>query len=142
MYNILRLGCEHFSRIYVKISFLRGPKHGIYAAESISANVTSWCSLNDTQIFTSVILYVNIIFIAKWLFGGNSEILYCSDNFARRQKLWKPENIFQQTRQYFYCENIYMYDVISWLRHSYAKDPLSVTRLLSFIESNDNHAYQ
>ena len=49
MYNILRLVCENFSRIYyenfsriyyVKISFLRGPKHGVYAAESISANVT------------------------------------------------------------------------------------------------------
>ena len=40
---------------------------------------------------------MNIIFIAQWLFGGNSEIFHCSDGFARRQKFRKPENIFKQT---------------------------------------------
>ena len=34
---------ENFSRITVKISFLWGLKHGVYAAASFSANVTSWC---------------------------------------------------------------------------------------------------
>ena len=48
-----------------------------------------------------------IIFIAQWLFGGNSEILHCSDVFERRQKLCKPENIFKQTRvNFFYRENM------------------------------------
>ena len=64
---------------------------------------------------------MNIIFIAQWLFGGNSEILHCSDVFAHRMKLCKPENIFKQTRVIFLLQK---YDVISQLRHSYAKDPL------------------
>ena len=51
MYIILRLVCETFSRIDVKISFLRGPKHDIYAATSFSANVTSLCSRKDAQFF-------------------------------------------------------------------------------------------
>ena len=115
MNYILRLVSENFSWIYVKISFLRGPKHGVYAAESISTNVTSWCSRNNTQIFTSVILYMNIILTPKWLFGGSSEVLYCSDDFGRHQKLCKPENIFQQTRvNFFYHEN--MMSITSQLR--------------------------
>ena len=69
---ILRLVCETFSRIAVKISFLCGPQHGIYRATSFSANVTSWCSRDNTQNFSSAILYMNIIFIAQWLSGGNS----------------------------------------------------------------------
>ena len=64
MYIILRLVCEHFSRIACKKSFVGGPKHGVYAAASFSANVTSWCLCIDTQTFTSVILYMNIILIA------------------------------------------------------------------------------
>ena len=67
MYIILRLVFENFIRIAVKISFLWDPKHGVYATASFSANVTSVCSRNDMQIFTSVILYMNIIYIAKWL---------------------------------------------------------------------------
>ena len=31
------------------------------------------------------------------MLSGNSEILYCSDVFERRQKLYLPENIFKQT---------------------------------------------
>ena len=107
MYIILRLICERFSRIAVKISFLWGHKHGIYAAVPFPANGTSWCSRNDTNIFTSVILYINIIFIAQWLSGGNSEILHCSDCFARHHKLCKPESIFKQTRvNFFYRVNM------------------------------------
>ena len=58
----------------------------------------SWCSRNDTHIFTSVILYINFIFIAQWLPGGNSK----------------------QTRVNLFTSK---YDVISQLRHSYAKGP-------------------
>ena len=107
MYIILRLVCENFSRIAVKISFLWGLKNDVYAAASFSANVTSWCSHSDTQIFTSVNLHMNIIFITQWLFGGNSESLHCSNVFASHQKLFKPENIFEQTRvNFFYRENM------------------------------------
>ena len=61
---------------------------------------------------------MNIIFIAQWLFSGNSEILHCSDVFERRQKLHKPENIFKaNTCQLFLPRK---YDIISQLRHSYA----------------------
>ena len=94
MYIILILVCETFSRIDVKKSFLWGHKHGVYAAASFSVNVTSWCTPKDMQIFTSVILYINVIFIAQWLSDGNSEILCCSDIFACRHKLSKPESIF------------------------------------------------
>ena len=65
MYIILRLVCETFSRIAVTISFILGHKHGVYAAASFAANVTSWCSRNDKKNFTSVFLYINIIFIAQ-----------------------------------------------------------------------------
>ena len=71
------------------------------------ANVTLWCSRNDTQIFTSIIFHMNIIFIAQWLLSGNSEILHCSDVFEHCQKLRKPENVFKQTRVNFcYCANM------------------------------------
>ena len=104
---ILKLVCETFSRITVKISFQWGHKHGVYAAASFSANVTSWCSRYDTHVLTSIILHTNIIFIAQWLSGGNSEILHGSDFFARRPKLCKPESIFKQTHVNFvYRENI------------------------------------
>ena len=122
---ILRLVCENFSSIAVKISFLLGPKHGVYAAASFSANVTSWYSHKDTQIFTSVILYMNI-FITQWLFGGNSEILHCFNVFAGRRKLCKPESIFKQTHDNFYTAKIWRH---FQLRHSYAKGPFWVTWL-------------
>ena len=69
-------------------------------------STVTWCSRNNTQICTSVILYMNIIFIAHWLFGGNSEILHCSDAFARRQKLCKPVSIFKQTCVNFFTAKI------------------------------------
>ena len=108
MYIILRLPVvwETFSRIAVKISFLWDHKHGVYAAASFSANVTSWCS-RDTPIFTSIILYINIIFIAQWLFGGNSEILQCSDVFAGIQKLCIQKAISSKhVSPFFYCKNM------------------------------------
>ena len=68
--------------------------------------------------------YMNIIYIAQWLFGGNSEILGYSDFFACRQKLFKSESFYKQTPV-----NIILpqkYDIISQLRHSYAKGPFCV----------------
>ena len=65
MHIILRLVRENFSRIAVKISFLWGPKHGVYATASFSANVTSGCSSKDNKMLTSVILYMNIIYNAQ-----------------------------------------------------------------------------
>ena len=67
---------------------------------------------------------MNIIFMAKWLSGSNSKILYCSDDFARRQKLCKPENIFQQTHVNFsYRENMTSFPdyVTATLRTLYAQ---------------------
>ena len=69
---------------------------------------------------------MNIIFIAQWLFGGNSKILHCSDVFARREKLYKPEKNFKQTQLFLPRK----YDVISQLRHSYAKGPFCVAQLI------------
>ena len=83
MYIILRLGCENVNRIAVEISFLRGPKHCVCSAALYSANVTSGCSRNDSQIVTSVIFHIDFIYIAQWLFGGKSKILHHSDVFAR-----------------------------------------------------------
>ena len=38
---------------------------------------------------------------------GNSEILNCSDVFARGEKLYKPENMFKQTHiNFFYSDNM------------------------------------
>ena len=34
---------------------------------------------------------MNIIFIPQWLFGGTADILQCSDDLTRRQKLCKPQ---------------------------------------------------
>ena len=60
MTSILRLICENLSSKAVKISFLWGREHGVYAA-----SVTSRYLRNDTLNFTSVMLYINIIIIAQ-----------------------------------------------------------------------------
>ena len=62
---ILRLICENLSNIAVIISFLWGREHGVYAEASFAASVTSRFLRNDMQKFTSVILYMNIIYIAQ-----------------------------------------------------------------------------
>ena len=129
---ILRFICEILSWIAVEIRFLWDSKHGtgIYGAASFIAIVTSWYLHMDMRKFTSVILYMNIICVAKWLFEANFEILHCSGAFARNHKHCKPECSFMQTHvDYFLPQK---YDVISQLRDmcSYAKDPLWVTRLI------------
>ena len=111
----------------VKISFLWCRKHCVYAAVSFAASVTSWYLRHVMQNCTSVILYMNIICNAQWLFDAYLEILDCSADFTRRQKLFKQESIFKQTRVDFLP---WKYDVISQLRHSYAKGPFCVTRLI------------
>ena len=62
---ILRLICENLSSIAVKISFLWGREHCVYAETSFAASVSSRYLHNDMKIFTSVILYINIIYIAQ-----------------------------------------------------------------------------
>ena len=62
---ILRLICENLSSIVVKISFLWGREHGVYAETWFAANVTSWYVRNDLQNFASVILYMNFTYIAQ-----------------------------------------------------------------------------
>ena len=39
--NVLKLVCENFSRIYVKINFLWGLLYSLYAAASFSESMTS-----------------------------------------------------------------------------------------------------
>ena len=91
----------------------------MYAATSFAASVTSWCWLNDIQNATSVILYmyINIIFIAKWLYGADFQILHCSGAFGRRQKTFKPENTFKQTHVNFFTAKIWHhFSITSQLR--------------------------
>ena len=123
----LRLIFEILSGIAVEIRFLWDSKHGIYEAASFIAIVTSWYLRMDMRKFISVILYMNIICIASWLFEANLAILHCSDAFAQRHKHCKPECSFMQTGVDYFLPR--KYDVISQLRHSLAKDPLCVTRL-------------
>ena len=47
--------------------------------------------------------------------------------FIRRYKLFKPLNTFQETCVDFFTAK---YDVISQLRHSYAKGPFCVAQLI------------
>ena len=50
-------------------------------------------------------VYEHHIYIEQRLFVANFEILHCSNVFARRHNIFKPESIFKQTRQFFYREN-------------------------------------
>ena len=52
MVIILRLICENLSRIAVKISFLWGREHGLYAEASFAASVSSQYLRNNMQNFT------------------------------------------------------------------------------------------
>ena len=79
--------------------------------------MTSWCSRNDTQIVTAVILNMNIIFIGQWLYGDNSEIFHCSDVFARRQKLYKQENFSSKHMLAYFTAKIWRHlSITSQLR--------------------------
>ena len=70
-----------------------------------------WYLHNDMQNVTSVIWFIDIICI---------QILRCSGEFARRQKLFKPENTFKQTGvSFFYRKNM-----MSFLNYMYVTDTL------------------
>ena len=117
MYIILRLVCETFSRMAVILSFLWGHKHGVYAAVSLSANVTSWYSRNDTKNFTSVILYINIIFISLWLSSGNSEILHGSDVLHTVRNFGNKKTISSKQVSTFFTAKIWRhFSITSHLR--------------------------
>ena len=49
---------------------------------------------------------MNIIYIAQWLLGSNSEILHYSDVFERREKLFNHNEFQTNTFQHFYRENM------------------------------------
>ena len=56
------------SRIFVKISFLWGPKHRVYTTASFAASVTSCYLHNGMHNFTPHLLFcVGTSYIAKWL---------------------------------------------------------------------------
>ena len=51
------------------------------------------------------------MFIAKWLFGANLEILHYSYVFEGHQKFYKPKSIYaKHMSTFFYCQK---YDIIS-----------------------------
>ena len=56
---------------------------------------------------------MNIIFITQWLLGDYSDILHCSDLFARRQKLCYPESRFKQKRVKYWTVNIWRHFLIT-----------------------------
>ena len=120
---ILRLICAILNEIAVEIMFLWDSKHGLYRAAPFIAIVTSWYLRKDKRKFTSVILYMNIICIAQWLFDAKSEILHCSSAFARRHKHCKPEALScKNVSIIFYRENMtsFLNYVTATLRTLYA----------------------
>ena len=116
MYINLRLICENLSRIAVKLIFLWGCEHGVYATASFAANVTSWFLRNSMHSFPPVIFYVNVICIAQWLTGANIEILHYCSAFPRHI-LFKPYNNFKQTGLNFFTTKIWShFSITSQLR--------------------------
>ena len=66
MFIILRLICENLSVLATKLSFLLGRKHDEYAAAPLADS-------GRPATFNFIILYLNIICIAKWLIDANFE---------------------------------------------------------------------
>ena len=114
----LELICEILSGIAFEIRFLWDSKHGVYGVSSFMAIVTSWYLRKDMRQLTSVILYMNITYVAQWLFDANFDILHSSGAFARRHKHCKPECSFMQTRvDYFFTAKIWRhFSITSQLR--------------------------
>ena len=137
---ILRLICEKLSSIAVKISILWGCEHCVYAETSFAASVTSRYLCNDMQNFTSIILYMNIIYIAQYLSGADFEILHCSRPFAQRHKLFKPRNTSKQTRvEIFYRENMtsFLNYVTATLRALFAWRSSSSFFIVGLVQESD-----
>ena len=78
------------------------------------------------QNFTSVILYMNIKRNTQWLFGANLEILDCSADFTRCQKLFNKRALSNKHVSIFLPRK---YNVISQVRPSYAKGLFCVARI-------------
>ena len=108
--------CENFSRIAVQISFLWCLKHGVYAAASFSAKVTSWCSHNDTQLVllfcrrTSYLSHIDC-FVVILKFYTVQVFLHAVRNFVNQKhfqanmcqlffivKIWRHFSITSQLR--------------------------------------------
>ena len=62
---ILKFICENLSGIAVEIRFLWDSKHDICGAALFIAIFTSCYLHKDTRKFTSIILYMNIVYIAQ-----------------------------------------------------------------------------
>ena len=120
----------HCSRMAVKISFLWGHKHGVHATASFSANGTSWCSRNDTQIFTSVILYTFVSTSYLWHIDCLVVILkfYTVPMFLHTIRNFVNQKAFSSKHMSAFL--LRKYDAISQLHHSYAKGPFCVKRLI------------
>ena len=96
MYIILRLISEMLSTIASKRSFLWRRQDFVCV---ICSKCTSWYLRNGMQQFTSVILYMNIIFsLSVRLWCAHFEILQCCRALARRHNLFKPESNFKKAR--------------------------------------------
>ena len=94
-------------------------------------NVTSWCLRNDTHFFlfcyfciwTSYLSHSDC-FVVILKFDSVPMFLHATRNFVNQTAFSSKHVSTFLTRKY---------DVISQLRHSYAKDPFCVTRLISLL---------
>ena len=143
MYIILRLVCENFSRIAVKISFLGGPKRGVYPTTSFSSIVMPGCLHNDTQFFSAIMLYMHIIYIS------HSDCLMVTLKFYTIPMFLHAVRYFLNQKAFssIHVSTIFPRkdDVISKLRHSYAKGPFCVARLIylfQYVTQNSTYTRQ
>ena len=118
---------EILSEIAVKIRFLWNSKHGVYGAASFIAIVTSCYLRKDMRKFASVILYMNIICIAQLVCDANLKFCTFPVRILDVISIVNQHALSGNTWRLFLPRK---YDVISQLRHGYAKDPLCVTWLI------------
>ena len=65
MSTMLRLISGNLRTLVVKISSLLDLKHGVCTAQAFVTSVTLWYSRNNMHEITSVILNMNIIYLAQ-----------------------------------------------------------------------------
>ena len=107
VYIILRLVCENFMQI-------------VYTWSSFSANVTTWCSCNDTQI-VKLFLSFNWIWTSYWLHSVCLVVilkLHTIPMLLDAVKTFVNWKAFSSKHVPFSLPR--KYDVIAQLRHSYA----------------------
>ena len=124
MHIIFKLVCETFSRITVKISFLWGHKHGVYAAAWFSANETSWCSRTTHTFFLLSLFCISMSYLSHsdclvviLKFYTIPMFLHAVTNFVNEKAFWsKHVSIF------FYRENMtsFLDNVTAALRAHFA----------------------